>query len=457
MELRAYQKECVFDTISSFENVARKILLVLPTGAGKSACASYIARQQTGYVWIIAHRQELLWQMSETLDRFSVPHGMVKAGQPFDPKHRVQVASIQTLVRRYQKLPDPDMLICDEAHTTLSPTYQKVIDHYPSARILGVTATPCRLNGQGLGEVYEHMIVGPNNKWLTENGFLCPAEYYAPPPMVDVSSLPIRAGDYAKEETEQAMDKPTVTGDAVEHYRRICDGVPMLVFCTSVAHARHVAEEYCAAGYRAASVDGTMSDEDRKDRIQGLGTGKWQIITSCDLIGEGLDVPIVGACQLLRPTASLRLHLQQIGRILRPADGKKVAFVLDHVNNVKKHGFASTIHPWSLKGTVKKKKNSEASLRTCERCFLAHAPAPVCPNCGYEYPKQSKALHRIETVDGKLVKIEETAEERREQMKDARSMGELIAFAKARGYKNSFFWARKVHDGRNYLGVMPKT
>ena len=350
----------------------------------------------------------------------------------------------------------PTMIIVDECHHATSASFGKVLSAFPQARILGVTATPCRLNGQGLGEVFNHMIVGPTNKWLTENGFLCPAEYYAPPAVADTSNLHMRAGDFAKEEIESAMDKPTVTGDAVEHYRRICDGTPMLVFCTSVAHAKHVAEQYADAGYRAASVDGSLSDEDRKDRIEGLGTGKFQIITSCDLIGEGLDVPVVGAAQLLRPTASLGLHLQQLGRVLRPADGKKVAYILDHVGNVSRHGFASTVHPWSLAGMVKTRKAKEVSLRTCERCFLAHEPMPYCPNCGYEYPIKSRALNKMEIVDGQLVRLEETAEERKLEMKNARSMAELIAFAKARGYKKPAFWARKVYQGRNYMGGMPK-
>lgn len=198
-----------------------------------------------------------------------------------------------------------------------------------------------------------------------------------------------------------------------------------------------------------------MSDEDRKDRIQGLGNGKWQVITSCDLIGEGLDVPIVEAAQLLRPTASLGLHLQQIGRVLRFVEGK-TAKILDHVGNVRRHGFATTQHPWSLAGTVKTRKAKEAALRTCERCFLAHDLAPCCPMCGYEYPKKEKALTRIENVGGELVRIEETKEERAVAMRDARSMVELIAFAKSRGYHRPTWWARKVYGGRSYLGAMPK-
>ena len=454
MELRPYQMELACDVLSAFENTARTIVVVLPTGGGKSAVLSYILTHEPGNVWVMAHRQELIWQLSETVGRFKIPHGIVKSGVQFDPTQRVQIASVQTLVRRHHLLPEPALIVTDECHHVTAATYRRILDSYPRARILGVTATPCRTNGQGLGEVFEHMIVGPSNKWLTEQGFLSPAEYYAPPMVADTSGLHLRAGDFAKEETEQIMDKPTVTGDAVEHYRNICDGVPMLVFCTSVAHAKHVSEQYCLEGYRAASVDGSMTDEDRKDRIQGLGTGRYQIITSCDLIGEGLDVPVVGAVQLLRPTASLGLHLQQLGRGLRPAPGKSHTTVLDHVSNVRRHGFASTVHEWTLSGSVKRK--SVPALRTCERCFLAHEPAPVCPACGYEYPRKERALNRIETVEGKLVKIEETKEERQEAMRSAKSLVELIAFAKARGYKSPAFWARKVFFGRNHIQKMPR-
>lgn len=454
MILRPYQHELACDVLSSFENIARTILLVLPTGGGKSFLAAYLVSHEAGYVWVIAHRQELLAQLSKALSTVGLPHGMVKSVLPFDPTQRIQVASIQTLAKRHHLLPPPSLIVYDEAHHLPSRVAKATVQAYPQARVLGVTATPVRLNGQGLGEVFEHMIVGPTVRWLTDHGFLSPAEYYAPPVVADTDNLPKRGGDFAKEASEAVMDKPTVTGDAVEHYRRICDGVPMLVFCTSVAHAKHVAEQYIEAGYRAASVDGAMSDEDRRDRIEGLGNGKWQVITSCDLIGEGLDVPICGAAQLLRPTASLGLHLQQIGRVLRPMDGK-TAYILDHVGNVRRHGFATTVHQWSLQGTVKRKRDSVPSLRTCERCFLAHEPAPVCPLCGYQYPVKSKALTRIETVDGKLVKIEETKEERAEAMRDARSMVELIAFAKARGYKNAGYWARKVYQGRSYTKHMP--
>lgn len=456
--LRPYQQELVHDVWASFQNLARRVLLVLPTAAGKTRTFTHMLADEppTTRAWVIAHRQELVFQSSDTLTEYGIRHGIVKAGAPFDPAHRVQVASVQTLVRRLHRLPEPDLIIVDEAHNSASPTFLKVFDSCPKAKILGVTATPCRLDGKGLDSVFDHMIVGPTVRWLTDQGFLSPVEYYAPPAVADTDSLPIRAGDYAKEATNEAMDKPTVTGDAVEHYRRLCDGAPMLVFCTSVAHAKHVAEQYTEAGYRAASVDGKLSDADRKERLTGLADGRYQVITSCDLIGEGLDVPVVGAVQMLRPTASLRLYLQMVGRGMRLAPDKEKLFLLDHVGNIRRHGFASTVHPWSLSGSVKRKRNSEPALRTCAQCFLAHEPAPVCPMCGYEYPVVKKALQRLEEVDGKLVKIEETKEERAEAMREARSLQDLIAFARARGYSRPAFWARKVYFGRSHVGGMPK-
>lgn len=454
--LRPYQAELETEVHVAFELTADRVLVVLPTGGGKTVLFTKIAAEEEGIVWVIAHRQELIRQASETLDRFGIDHGTVKSGYPFEPKKRVQVASMQTLVRRAASMPTPRLIILDEAHHCLCATITKILAAAPRARVLGVTATPCRLNGAGLGEVFEHMIIGPTNKWLTEQKFLSPAMYYAPPPEADVSSLPIRGGDYAKEAAEKVMDTPTVTGDAVGHYKEICDGVPMLVFCVSVEHAKHVAAQYTEAGYRAAAVDGSLTDDERNDRIMGLANGKYQVITSCDLIGEGLDVPVVGAVQLLRPTASLGLHLQQIGRGLRPAEGKTVTYVLDHVGNVMKHRFASTVHPWSLTGTVKPKKEKAETVRTCGECFMVHETSKTCPFCGYVYPVKSRLLSKMEVVDGKLVKIEETSEERSAEMRAAKSMPELIAFAKARGYKKPHFWAMKVYRGRNYVGYMPK-
>lgn len=459
-ELRPYQRSLVDQVDMAYVLGYTAPMVVLPTGGGKTVVFSEITLNEIRdglRVWILAHRQELLAQASRTLSSFGIAHGMLRAGMKPDLQQQVLVASTQTLVRRLADLPKPNLIVLDECHHGVSPTVRRIFDHFPETRKLGVTATPCRLNGAGLGAVFDHMILGPTNTFLTENGFLSPAKYYAPPIKADTSKLKIQAGDYSTKQSEEVMDMPTITGDAITHYRQICDGAPMLVFCTSVAHAHHVAEQYQVAGYRAAAVDGSISDEDREDRITGLGTGKYQVITSCDLIGEGLDVPSVTAVQLLRPTASLALHLQQIGRGLRPSAGKDFTHVLDHVGNVGsvingrwtvKHGFASTEHQWTLEAGKKVMAGKGPPTRTCESCFSVHVTKPKCPYCGYLYPKKEPTFKSMKTVDGKLVEIEQTKEEQRAEVKSARTVAELLAIAKARKYKKPYFWALKVYRGR---------
>lgn len=457
--LRDYQNDLVMRVDTAYEFMFNAPIVVLPTGGGKTVTFTKIAFDEAArghVVWVVAHRQELISQASSTLTRFGLKHGIIKAGYPKEPHIPVQVASIQTLVRRLGQYPEPDLIILDECHHAVSATSRKVFAHHPKARLLGVTATPCRMNGAGLGSIFDVMLQGPSNVWLTEQGYLSPAKYFAPPTKANLSGVRTAMGDYVVSELEPVMDKPAITGDAVDHYKRICDGVPMLVFCVSVAHAHHVAAQYTEAGYRAAAVDGKLSDEDRKDRIEGLGTGKYQVITSCDLIGEGLDVPIVGAVQLLRPTQSPALHLQQIGRGLRPAEGKEFTVVLDHVGNVMKHGFASTDFKWSLEGMQKKKSEGALlKIRTCESCYSVHRTAATCPYCGYEYPVKTKMKSVTRVVDGKLVEIEQSDEQRREELKNARTIPELMKLAKERGYKRPYFWARKVYSGRSYAGNMP--
>jgi DNA repair protein RadD len=456
--LRPYQSDLVRKINDELRYFSKAPLVVLPTGGGKTFIAAQVTLDHVSEgksVWFIAHRQELIAQASKAFSTFGIRHGILKAGTPADVSQRVQIASVQTLVRRLDDgYPPPDLIITDECHHATAKSYTRIFAAYPNASLLGVTATPCRMNGAGLGDVFDSIILGPTNQWLTDNGFLSPARYYAPPQKADISKVHTRAGDYVTSELEEIMDDGEITGDAVSHYRRLCAGVPMLVFCVSVAHAHHVAEEYRAAGYRAAAVDGKLSDEDRADRIQGLGTGKYQVITSCDLIGEGLDVPVVSAVQLLRPTQSPALHLQQIGRGLRPAAGKDYLVVLDHVNNVAKHGFASTEREWTLEG--KKKSDALPAVRTCASCYSVHRTAKTCPYCGFEYPVVSRELTAKKIVDGELVEVVQTPEERAEEVKNAGTFAELVAIGKSRGYKRAGFWARKVLNGRSYLHLMPR-
>lgn len=457
MNLRPYQALGAALIDHAFEFGRRSVLYVLPTSGGKTVLFSHIAQHHPRRVIIVTHRQELLYQASRTLTRFGVPHGTIKAGMPFDPKPRVHVGSIQTIVRRLHLIPEPSLLIMDESHHCTSASNRKLFDHFPDARILGVTATPCRLNGQGLGEVFEEMILGPTTQELTDWGFVCPVRYFGPPVGADTSKLHKLGGDYVMGEAEAVMDKPTITGKAIDHYKEICDGVPMIVFCTTIKHAHDVAAEYREAGYRAEAVDGKMDDDKRASVLSGLSDGRVQVVTSCELVGEGLDVPAVVAVQMLRPTDSLGYYLQMVGRCMRLEESKSVAYVLDHVGNVDKHKFATHPRQWTLEGTRKKPKEKELPIRTCEQCYAVHERAPVCPFCDYVYPIKERSLTTMKVVDGKLVELVQTPEERKEEVLNARSLPELTAIGKARGYSRPHFWALKIWRGRRTsTSVMPR-
>ena len=458
ISLRPYQAEAVERVRDSFRTGRKRPLLVLPTGGGKTICFSHItsgAAAKGNRVMILVHRQELLDQCHRSLQSIGVQNGLICAGLTQDPTQQVQVASVQTLVRRIDRVPKPDLIIIDEAHHASAGSWQKVLQHWPEARTLGVTATPCRLDGKGLSDTFDDLIIGPEVADLIAGGFLSQPIYYAPK-MVDLSGIRTVAGDYNKHDVAERMDKPTITGDAVAHYARICPGVPAIAFCSSIKHATHVADGFNAVGFRAAVLDGTLADHERADRIKGLAEGRYHVLTSCDLISEGTDIPVVTAAILLRPTQSLGLHLQQIGRVLRPAPNKANAIILDHVGNVlDRHGLAEEHRDWSLDGMKKRKKSKPGQdgprFAQCPKCYAVHAPAPQCPQCGAVRETKERSP---EQVDGTLEQLKvDQAElaalrEKRKQQGMAQSLGDLIKLGRARGMKNAVGWANYVFAAR---------
>ena len=459
MKPRDYQSKVVEETEDELQYFSNAPLVVIPTGGGKTVVAAQLTKNGVSNgerVWFLAHRKELISQASKTFSAFGIPHGRIQAGVDYEDGHAVYVGSIQTLARRLDSsIAPPDRIIIDEAHHSVAGTYLKIFSAYSNARRIGLTATPIRTNGSGLGSVFSQLILGPTTSWLTDNGFLSPAKYYGPPPKFDTRGIPKRMGDYAVQALARVTDTSEITGDAVAHYERLCPGSTMIVFCVNVAHAHHVAEEYRRAGYRAAAVDGKMSDEARSDILGGIGT-RYDIVTSCNLISEGLDVPSVGTVQLLRKTDSLVEHLQEIGRGLRVSKGKDFLTVLDHVGNTVQHGYATTERAWTLEGT-KKQASAAITLRACPSCYQVHRVARVCPHCDYEYPVKSKALTATKMVDGELVEVSQTKEERIAEVRAATTYAELLAIGRARGYKSPHFWAKKIQKswGRGYR--MPRT
>lgn len=462
LKLRPYQNDTVECVRSYYLQGYRSPLVVLPTGAGKTVVFSFIAAASSAKgkrVLILVHRIELLRQTSAALSKAGVHHGLINANYTPDPFANVQVASVQTLVQRIGRVRmDYDLIVIDEAHHASASSWRKIIDANPRARLLGVTATPCRADGFGLGVesggYFDCMVMGPQTQDLIDMGFLVTPKIYAPPTSIDMTGVDIVRGDYDKAQVLAKVDKPTITGDAVAHYRKYADGSPCVVFCVSVEHAMHVSEQFRAAGYRSEHADGTLSDDERTRRLNGLGNGEVQVLTTCDLISEGTDIPAIACAILLRPTASLGLFLQQVGRALRPSPGKDYAIILDHVGNCRTHGRPQDIREWSLEGSKRTKRSLKedqamVDIDQCPECFAIHLPAPSCPECGHVYV--SKPQRELGQVDGELQELTGDIQaaikkQRSMEVGRARTLADLQAIASERGYKKS--WAAHVWKSR---------
>lgn len=468
--LRDYQLTGVNEIRERFRAGDKNVLFQLPTGGGKTVVFSYItegASRKGNRVLILVHRQELIRQSSESLQNIGVAHGIIAPG--FTPSwDNAQIASVQTIVKRLSQYPANyfQLIISDECHHAGAASWTKIFAHFSGASILGVTATPARLDGKGLGRaaggVFDSMVNGPTVSELIKRGYLANPRVYAPPVGADLSNLRKKYGEFVTAESAAAMDKPMITGCAVEHYRKLCGGVPAIAFCASVAHAEHVAEQFRAAGYQAASIDGTMHDNDRKGRIKALGNGGLHVLTSCDIISEGTDIPIVGAAIGLRPTASMGLYLQQVGRALRMYPGKTDAIILDHVGNVMRHGMPDEDRGWSLDGEKqggKKKKDDEQDIKVkqCESCYAVHVPAPRCPVCGHVYEISAREIEiaegELQELDSKrLAQIEEDRKKMFAKREEGacRSLEDFQALAAQRGYAPG--WAFHRFKARQQRG-----
>jgi len=447
MQLRGYQTRAIDDLRAAYRAGARAPLLCLPTGGGKTIIFSAIAQSAVARgrkVLILVHRRELLHQASRKLTAIGVDHGLIAAGVPTSDQP-VQVASVQTLVRRLAAMTwQPSLIIIDEAHHAAAGSWDRVLRHWPDAFRLGVTATPCRLDGRGLSSAFDHLVIGPSVADLIFWGFLSASRIYAPPVMADLTGIRKRAGDYAADQAADAMNRPTVTGDAIAHYQRLAAGQQAIAFCCSIDHANAVCSAFTAAGIHAATLLGNTPDRDQI--VAAFGDGTLQILVTVDVVSEGFDIPAASCAILLRPTQSLGLYLQQVGRVLRPSPGKSTALVLDHVGNVTRHGFPDDDRDWTLADGVRRNAAASApSVRTCPECFAAFKPAPQCPVCSAVCaPIKSRVIREMA---GELTELRREAVRaaKRDQGR-ARTLPELLALAKQRGYSPG--WAYRIYHAR---------
>jgi DNA repair protein RadD len=449
LTLRGYQDRGLNGIRSELRDGKKAVLYVLPTGGGKTvtyAAMAAGAAAKGNRILILEHRKELIRQASLAVGGLGVRHQVVappnkvadirrvhvkKLGWPMlDTRSHVAVASVQTLARRMDWLQafNPTIIIIDEAHHAVAGTWARIIEACPKSILIGVTATPCRTDGQGLGDVFDAMVLGPSMRDLVDEGYLLPSRVFAPPMAVDLSEAGHKGGDFDPAAAALLLDKPSVTGNAVEHYAKLAPGRAAIVFCSSVKHAEHVAAEFRAAGFRFEVVSGDMDDDLRDGHINGLADGRLQGICTVDVVSEGTDIPVAEVAILLRPTESESLYLQQVGRVLRTvyapgfdlsvlegrlaaieASGKHYGLVLDHVGNVLRHGMPIADRDWTLEGKKRGKRgpqDKEQTLRVlqCPKCYLAHEPAACCPGCGHVYEVQSREVQQRE---GELQEITE--------------------------------------------------
>lgn len=417
IELRDYQIDAINQVRRAYSQGHRRILLVAPTGSGKTIIGTNVlnsaASKSKSGIWV-APRREIVKQTSEKLEHIGCDHGILMAGHDRRITTKIQVASIQTYHRRKNNknfhVPPGNVIVFDEAHLSLAKSWQEMASDYPGAVLLGLTATPCRGDGAGLGSFWQTMIEVTTVEQLMIDGWLVRAKFFAPQ-MPDLEGVHTRAGDYVKEEVGERMDKAHLVGDIVDNWIKYSEQRPTVVFASTVAHSMHIAEAFNAAGYRFEHLDGKTPREERDGILGRLEAGDINGVSNCQVLHEGWDQPAVSCMVDAQPTKSYGRHLQKVGRILRPAVEKNDALVIDHAGNVYRHGFPEEAGGWTLDDSVKiqnvrkEKRKDEHQLQTCRHCFTVFE-GHICPACGTAMTKKAR---NVNIEEGRLIEVKKKA------------------------------------------------
>lgn len=447
VQLRPYQVNALQKTAQSFTQGYKHPCVVIGCGGGKTCLASFIcdtAQRKGQNVLFLVHRKELLDQTLSTFDFCGIE------------RKTIQVGMVKTVANHPERYPKFHTIIVDEAHLSITPTYQKIVEAYPDAYIIGLTGSPVRLDGRPLNKIYDTLILGPQTRELISKGYLAPYRYYAPS-VADLSALKRKGSDFNTEQATDILSTKEVYGDVLKHYAALAGGKKTICYCSSIRHSKEMAQRFCEAGYAAVHFDGDTPKTERTKIISGFRAGKIQILCNVDLIGEGLDVPDCECCILLRPTMSVSLFIQQSNRALRYMP-EKTAVILDHVGNVLRHGLPDEHRHWTLDGGMQKRQTytdtGHLAIRTCLNCYSAYdGKLHTCPYCG-EYAQltsqEIKNIKEIQLQEFKARKEQEAAEAVADVTSpdDCKSMAELQAYAKRKGYKPQ--WAYFVAKSRGW-------
>jgi DNA repair protein RadD len=448
--LRDYQVQVLAQIEKEVAAGKRRPLLVAPTGAGKTVIAgACIAKEAArgGRVLFLAHRRELIQQASMKLYAVGIGHGIIQAGFPTRLGESVQLASIPTLHARAVRstamdMPPADLVVVDEAHHVRARSYRQILDAYPEAMILGMTATPCRGDGRGLGNAFNTLIECPSVAELQAAGYLVATRVYAPT-RPNLKGVKVERGDYVEKQLAERMDRAELVGDVVENWFKLAERRRTVVFATGVAHSVHLRDEFRRSGVWAEHLDGTTPAEERDRILAGLAAGTVEAVCNAMVLTEGWDAPSVSCLVLARPTRHMGLYRQMVGRVLRPAPGKTDAIILDHAGAVFEHGFPDGPIAWTLHADQRAENRVHASrgtphspgLATCPECAAVRTEGRPCPQCGWR-PRPKPVA--VDVADGELGQVDRKLRVASQIYGDAKKRhfnAQLLFIARERGYK----------------------
>jgi DNA repair protein RadD len=452
-ELRSYQTEITAEFRRRVAGGARSILLVAPTGSGKTIIAGSIVQSAVAEgqrVLVLAHRREIIAQTVGKLLANGIDPGIIQAGFADDRAAAVQIASVQTLHARAIRssrlaLPAANLLVVDECHHATARTWRAIIEGYPAAVLLGLTATPCRGDGRGLGGIFKEMIECPQVQDLIDGEFLVPTWVYAPA-IPDLAGVHVKGGDYIQSALATRMDRPKLVGDIVSHWHRLADDRRTVVFASSVQHSVHLRDDFRKSGVSADHLDGSTPKDERDDILAKLRCGAIDVVCNYGVLTEGWDLPDIGCIVLARPTRKLGLYRQMIGRGLRPAPGKLHAIIIDHSGAVHTHGFVEDPVEWTLDPDRQAKNATHAArgvhgvhsrLVDCSKCGALRVGGEACRHCGFKPAPPPKYLPFI---DGDLGLVARNGEvwNHRSSAEQLEWLRMLTAIALERGYKSGW-------------------
>lgn len=428
-------------------NIRNRPLLALPTGAGKTSVAAEIIRSATSKgrrCVFLVHRRELVDQAVDRLAQFDVRAGRILAGHPERLERPVQVASIPTLIRRAHW--PAELVIVDECSHAVSESWSKLLARYQESYVIGLTATPIRLDGRGLGDMFGVIVEPVTTAELIERGYLVLPSVFAPP--VDLANIRVKRGDYDVPQLAERMNR--LVGSLTETWLKRARGMLTVAFAVNIEHSRKIVDAFNAIGVRSAHVDYRMGHVERARTLRHLRERRIDLVSQVQLLTEGWDMPELQCAIIARPTKSLALHRQMIGRVVRPP-GPVV--VLDHAGNHLEHGLITDEIEWTLDGATRRTSKAP-SVRTCKECFAIIPPdAAECPACGAPLPERDVAPPEVDNP-GELVAIDLAGAPRRgaDMQAKQREYRSLLQVASARGYRLG--WARLRY--RDQFGTWPR-